>query len=141
MTRIPHCHRYIFDSQPRTRARKPTNLAHAPNYACTTRSLLYALLLLFLLLLARLCISVIRLSLFLFLSPSFPLSRFLLYHLLLALSPFYSNHYFSLNTTTENMAYLCFKDGHTNRDTLDVFCCLGSCLLHHYIPLSFASFF
>lgn len=121
---------------------KTTNLAHAPNYAWTMRSILCALLLPVLAAATHHDYAFLS-FVYLFLSHSSPflLSPFLFYHLLLPLSSSCFNYYFSLNTTTENMAYLCFQDEHMNRNTLDVFCCLGSCLLHHYIPPSLASLF
>lgn len=121
---------------------KTTNLAHAPNYAWTMRSILCALLLPVLAAATHRDYAFLS-FVYLFLSHSSPFPSFTLppLPLLLPLSSSCFNYYFSLNTTTENMAYLCFQDEHMNRNTFDVFCCLGSCLLHHYIPPSLASLF
>lgn len=137
MTRIPHCHRYILNLQSRTRAREnASNLAHAPNYAWTTRSLVYALLL-FLLLLALLCIlSSVCLSFpFLFLSSTL-LSSFSLPPPLppvrsvsLPHRPLFLSQY---NDREHGVPVLQRRNIRT--DTFDVFPCLGSCLLTIIFP-------
>ena len=128
---------------------KTTNLAHAPNYAWTTRFYPILCAMLLLPVLAAAAAAASATTAIHFCHSSVSLSRFLMPFHLASSSvafwsfclPFTENSYFPLNTTTENMAYLASKTGHANRNYVRCVCCLGSCLLHYYIPLSFASLF